>query len=85
MNQKLRIKVIWINQRSWIWKAHDNGADNDAGTPDATEIVDNGADSEIVHSANRDISISVVIDNSVPEKSFKSVIMDNVAQISQIS
>ena len=60
----------------------DNGADNDAGTPDATEIVDNGANSEIVHSANRDISISVVIDNSVPEKSFKSVIMDNVVQIS---
>ena len=54
----------------------DNGADNDAGTPDATEIV---------HSANRDISISVVIDNSVPEKSFEPVIMDNVAQISQIS
>ena len=60
----------------------DNGADNDAGTPDATEIEDNGANSEIVHSANRDISISVVIDNSVPEKSFKSVIMDNVVQIS---
>ena len=38
-----------------------------------------------MHSANWDISISVVIDNSVPEKSFKSVIMDNVAQISQIS
>ena len=63
----------------------DNGADNDAGAPDATEIVDNGANYEIVHSANWDISISVVIDNSVPEKSFKSVIMDNVAQISQIS
>lgn len=38
-----------------------------------------------MHSASWDISISVVIDNSVPEKSFKSVIMDNVAQISQIS
>ena len=50
-----------------------------------TEIVDNGANYEIVHSANWDISISVVIDNSVPEKSFKSVIMDNVAKISQIS
>ena len=32
-----------------------------------------------MHSADRDISISVVIDNSVPEKSLKSVIMDNVA------
>ena len=63
----------------------DNGADNDAGTPDATEIVDNGANSDIVHSANRDISISVDIDNSVPEKSLKLVTMDNVAQISQIS
>ena len=63
----------------------DNGADNDASTPDGTAIVDNGANSEIVHSANREITISVVIDNSVPEKSFKSVIMDNVAQISQIS
>ena len=68
-----------------ISKAQINGADNDTGAPDATEIVDNGANYEIVHSANWDISISVVIDNSVPEKSFKSVIMDNVAQISQIS
>ena len=57
----------------------DNGADNGASAPDTTEIVDNGANSEIVHSANRDMSISVVIDNSVPEKSLKSVIMDNGA------
>ena len=47
----------------------DNGADNGASAPDTTEIVDNGANSEIVHSANQDMSISVVIDNSVPEKS----------------
>ena len=57
----------------------ENGADNGASAPDTTEIVDNGANSEIVHSANRDMSISVVIDNSVPEKSLKSVIMDNGA------
>ena len=56
----------------------DNGADNDAGAPDATEIVGNGATYEIVHNADRDMSISVVIDNNVPEKSLKSVIMDNV-------
>ena len=41
--------------------------------------IPNGANSEIVHSANRDISISIVIDNSAPEKSLKSVIMDNGA------
>ena len=35
-----------------------------------------GANSEIVHSAHRD---SIVIDNSVSEKSPKSVIMDNGA------
>ena len=52
-----------------------NGADNDARAPDATEIVV----LMLMHSANWHISISVVIDNSVPEKSFKSVIMDNVA------
>ena len=57
----------------------DNGADNDASAPDTTEIVDNGANCEIVHSANRDMSIPVVIDNSVPEKSLKSVIMDSGA------
>ena len=51
--------------------------DNGATVPDSTEIIDNGANSEIVHSANRDRSISIVIDNSVPEKSLKSVIMDN--------
>ena len=56
-----------------------NGADNGASAPDTTEIVDNGANSEIVLSACRDMSISVVIDNSVPEKSLKSVIMDNGA------
>ena len=38
-----------------------NGADNGACAPDTTEIVDNGANSEIVHSAYRDMSISVVI------------------------
>ena len=56
-----------------------NGADNAASAPDTTEIVDNDANSEIVHSAYRDLSISVVIDNSVPEKSLTSVIMDNGA------
>ena len=54
-----------------------NSADNSASAPDTTEIVDNGANSEIVHSADRNMSISVVIDNSVLEKSLKSVIMDN--------
>ena len=54
-----------------------NSADDGAIAPDTTEIVDNGANSEIVHSADRDMSISVVIDNSVLEKSLKSVIMDN--------
>ena len=38
-----------------------NGADNGACAPDTTEIVDNGANSEIVHSAYRDMSISDVI------------------------
>ena len=61
-----------------------NSADNGASAPDTTEILDNGANSEIVHSAVRDMSISVVIDNSVLEKSLKSVIMDNGAQISQM-
>ena len=56
-----------------------NSADNGASAPDTTEIVDNGANSEIVHSADRDMSISVVIDNSDLEKSLKSVIMDNGA------
>ena len=51
-----------------------NGADNGATVPDTTEIVDNGANSKIAHSADRDISISVAIDNSAPEKSLKSVI-----------
>lgn len=55
----------------------DNGADN--GAPDTTEIVDNGANSDIVHSTNRDMSISVVTDNSVPEKSLQSAITDNNA------
>ena len=55
----------------------DNGADNSASAPDTTEIVDNGANSEIVHGANRDMSISVVIASSVPEKSLKSIIMNN--------
>ncbi|XP_068685080.1 zinc finger MYM-type protein 1-like [Montipora capricornis] len=54
----------------------DNGADNVTSAPDTTEIVDNG---DIVHSTNRDMSISVVIDNSVPEKSLKSAITDNNA------
>lgn len=56
-----------------------NRADNGASAPDTTEIVDNGANSEIVNSADRDMSISVVIDNSVLEKSQKSVIMDSGA------
>ena len=56
-----------------------NSADNGASAPDTTEIVDNGANSEIVHSADRDMSIYVVIDNSDLEKSLKSVIMDNGA------
>ena len=51
-----------------------NGADNGATVPDTTEIVDNGVNSKIAHSADRDISISVAIDNSFPEKSLKSVI-----------
>ena len=56
-----------------------NSADNGASALDTTEIVHNGANSEIEHSADRDMSISVVIDNSVLEKSQKSVIMDNGA------
>ena len=57
----------------------DNGADNSTSAPDTTEIVDNGANSDIVHSTYRDMSISVVIDNRVPEKSLKSAITDNGA------
>ena len=38
-----------------------------------------GANSEVVHSANEDMLISVVIDNSVPEKPLKSVIMNTGA------
>ena len=57
----------------------DNGADNVTSAPDAREIVDNGANSDIVHNTNRDMSISVVIDNSVPEKSPMSAITDNNA------
>ena len=34
----------------------DNGADNGASPPERTKIVDNGANSEIVHSAYRDMS-----------------------------
>lgn len=56
-----------------------NSADNGASAPDTTEIVDNSVNSEIVHSADLDVSISVVIDNSVLEKSLKSVILDNGA------
>ena len=52
----------------------DNGADNVTSTPDAREIVDNGANSDIVHNTNRDMFISVVIDDSVPEKSPMSAI-----------
>ena len=61
-----------------------NSADNGASAPDTTKIVDNGANSEIVHSADRDMSISVLIDNSVLEKSLKSVIMDNGAHNSSL-
>ena len=57
----------------------DNGADNSTSAPDTTEIVDNGANSDIVHSTDRDMSISVVIDNRVPEKSLKSAITYNGA------
>ncbi|PFX12983.1 Zinc finger MYM-type protein 1 [Stylophora pistillata] len=46
-----------------------NSADNGACAADTTEIVDNGANSEIVRSADRHMFISVVIDNSVLEKS----------------
>ena len=35
----------------------DNGADNVTSVPDTTEIVDNGANTDIVHSTNRDMSI----------------------------
>lgn len=46
-----------------------NGAENVTSAPDTTKIVDNGANSDIVHSTSRDMSISVVIYNSVQEKS----------------
>ena len=52
----------------------DNGADNGTSAPEARDIVDNGANSDIVHNTNRDMSISVVIDKSVPEKSPMSAI-----------
>ena len=55
----------------------DNGADNVTSAPDAREIVDNGANSGIEHNTNRDMSISVVKDKSVPEKSPMSAITDN--------
>lgn len=57
----------------------DNGADNGTSVREAREIVDNGANSDIVHNTNRDMSISVVIDKSVPEKSPMSAITDNNA------
>ena len=65
----------------------DNGADNVTSTPDAREIVDNGANSDIVHNTNRDMFISVVIDDSVPEKSLcqLSHVRIMMLQISQIS
>lgn len=56
-----------------------NDADNGASALDTTEIADNAANSEIVHSADRHLSTSVVIEDSVPEKSAKSVIVDNGA------
>ena len=74
MNQKSWIKLIRVSQISI-----DNGADNVTSVPDASEIVDNGANSDIVHSSNRYMSISVVIDYLVPEKSLKSAITDNNA------
>lgn len=55
----------------------DNGADNSA--PDVLEIVDNGrAKSEIVDSAkhNRDMSVSVIMENGVPEPPDKSDLVD---------
>ena len=56
-----------------------NDADNVSSAPDTTEIADNAANSEIVHSADRHLSTSNVRENSVPEKSVKSLIMDNGA------
>ena len=41
--------------------------------------IPNGANSETAHSANRDISVSIVIDNSAAEKSLQSVIIENGA------
>ena len=57
----------------------DNGANVVTSAPDRTEIVDNCANSDIVHRTNRGMSISVVSDNSVPEKSLTSAITDNNA------
>ena len=63
----------------------------DKGKSDKSEIramenihnsADNGANSEIVHSADRDMSISVVIDNSDLEKSLKSIMVPQIRQIS---
>ena len=55
----------------------DTGADNSA--PDMSEIVDNGrAKSEIVGSAkpNRDMSVSVIMENGAPEPRDKSDLVD---------
>ena len=48
----------------------DNGADNVTSAPDARENVDNGANSDIVHNTNRDMSISVIINNYSPKARF---------------
>ena len=63
----------------------DNGADNVTSAPDAREVVDNGANYDIVHNTNRDMSISVVIDNSVPESHLCQLSRIIMLQISQIS
>ena len=64
----------------------ENGANNDAGALDATEIVDNGATYEIVHSADRDMYISVVIHSySVPENHLSQLSWIMLRQRSQMS
>ena len=60
----------------------DNGADNVTSAPDTAEFVDNG---DIVHSTNRDMSISVVIDNSVQKSHLSQLSRIIMLQISQIS
>ena len=63
----------------------DNGVDNVTSAPDARDVVDNGANYDIVHNTNRDMSISVVIDNSVPESHLCQLSRIIMFQTSQIS